>query len=199
VNPREPIGRAMAATLNRYVTMDPEARKKLRRLEGRSVAIHLVGPGIEFALRVRDGRFRFGPVAEERPDAWLRASPAAFVALGSSGGQAAAGQIELSGDTETARRFQQFFTELEPDFEEAMTEVFGDVVGVQLSRFVQGSLSWARRTGVRFAEDVGDYLKEESRQLVARAEVEAFLDAVDDLRDDTERLERRAKKLLARQ
>ncbi|MEM9305316.1 MAG: SCP2 sterol-binding domain-containing protein, partial [Pseudomonadota bacterium] len=129
MNPREQVGRAMAATLNRYVAMDPEARRKLRKLEGRRVAIGITGPEIEFALTVDDGRFRFGPVDEGPADAWLRASPGAFLALGGSGGQAAAGQIELSGDTETARRFQQFFTELKPDFEESMSQLFGDVLG----------------------------------------------------------------------
>ena len=147
---------------------------------------------------VDEGRFRVAPVHEAEPDAWLRASPGAFAALGSSGGQAAAGQIELSGDTETARRFQQFFNDLEPDFEESMTRIFGDVLGFQLSRFVTGSLAWAKRTGSRFAEDVGDYLKEESRQLVAKPELEQFLDGVDDLRDDAARLERRVQKLVNR-
>lgn len=196
MNPREQLGRLMAATLNRYVAMDPEARRKLRRLEGRRVAVGITGPDIEFVLWVEEGRFHFGPLDEEHPpDAWLRASPGAFVALGSSGGQAAAGQIELSGDTETARRFQVFFTELQPDFEEAMARAFGDVIGVQLSRVVQGSIGWARATGARLADDLGVYLREETRQLVARGEVEAFLDAVDDLRDDVAQLERRVERL----
>ena len=195
MNPREQAGRAMAATLNRYVAMDPEARRKLRKLEGRRVAIGITGPDIEFALTVEEGRFRLGPVDEAEPDAWLRASPGAFMALGGSGGQAAAGQIELSGDTETARRFQQFFTELKPDFEESMTRVFGDVVGVQLARFIEGGVTWARKASVRMAEDVSEYLTEETRQLIAAPEMEAFLDGVDDLRDDVARLEKRVQRL----
>ena len=195
---QETVGKALASTLNRVVALDPEARRKLRKLEGRTVGIELTGPGIRFALGVEDGRFGFGPIEAIEPDATIRATPGAFVAMAGSGGQAAAGNIELAGDTETARRFQQFFSELSPDFEEAATRIFGDVIGFQVSRLVAGGMKWARESSWRFAEDVSEYLREESRQLVNEPEMEAFLDAVDDLRDDVERLSVRVDKLKRR-
>ena len=192
---RERAGNAIAAAINRAVALDPEARRKLRKLEGRAVGVELAGPEIKFALKVDGGRFVMGNIDALAPDSRIRATPGAFVALAGSRGQAAAGQVELSGDTETARRFQRFFAELNPDFEEAMSGLFGDVIGVQLSRLVGGGARWARESSRRFAEDLSEYLREESRQLVNAPEMETFLDAVDDVRDDVERLATRVERL----
>lgn len=198
MSPQETVGRGLAAALNRVVSLDPDARRKLRKLEGRTVGIELAGPDIEFALGVRDGRFEFGPMEAMAPDARIRATPGAFVALAGSGGAAASGNLELAGDTESARRFQQFFSELDPDFEEAATRIFGDVIGFQVSRLVAGGVRWARQSSWRLAEDLSEYLREESRQLISAPEMEHFLDEVDDLRDGVERLAVRVNRLKRR-
>ena len=47
----------------------------------------------------------------------------------------------------------------------------------------------------RFAESAAEYLTEESRDVVPRAELDAFHDDVDTLRDDAERLAARVARL----
>ena len=101
----------------------------------------------------------------------------------------------MEGDADTARRFQEFFSGLSPDWEEALTRVFGDVLGFQAARALRGGLTWMRQAGLSLAENFSEYLREESRQLVTRPEMEEFLDAVDDLRDELARLEARLERL----
>lgn len=191
---REQVTEALCGVLNRVIDLDPAAHRRMRRLEGRSLGVALLGPGLRLVLKVEDNRFR-GTDPDGEINAWVRATPGALLSLAASGGRATPGQLEIAGDAEAARRFQEFFQTLHPDWEEGMTRVFGDVVGVQLSRLLAGGIAYARRTGDGLSQDLGDYLRDESEELVSRHEMEAFLDAVDDLRDDVSRLEARIGRL----
>ena len=190
------LGKMMAKALNRAIGLDPDSRKPLRRLEGRSLGIEVIGPGIRIVLQVEQSQFEVCVDDTFEPSAWVKASPGAFLALAATQGQAGAGTMEIVGDVETGRRFQELFENLNPDFEEAFTRVFGDVMGVQVARLVKGGLGWMRQRGQRFSEDVGVYLRDESGQLVNRFEMEQFLDSVDDLRDDVARISKRIERIV---
>ena len=196
---KQTLGKLLAETINRVVALDPDARRKLRRLEGRSVGLDVRGPDLALSMTVQDGKVVIDKLdPEQLPEAVIRATTGALLAMFGSQGRAASGQIELSGDTETARRFSEFFNAVEPDFEEGMTRLFGDVLGVHLWRTLQGSAGFAKRASSRFTEDLSEYLREESQQLPQRSEVEAFMDSVDDLRDEVASLERRADRLFGK-
>ena len=66
--------------------------------------------------------------------------------------------------------------------------VFGDIAGVQVARALAAGLRQARVAGRNLAESAAEYVTEESRDVVPRAELEAFHDDVDALRDDVERI-----------
>jgi ubiquinone biosynthesis protein UbiJ len=192
-----PLSRRLCELLDRVVALDPTATRSLRRLEGRSLGVALRGPGMRVVLAVKDGHMVPGD-----PDgdvgAWIKATPGSLISLAASGGRAVAGQLEMSGDGETAARFQEFFRGLSPDWEEGLTRVFGDVLGVQIARGLRGGGELVRQAGYSLSRNVSDYLREESRQLVSQPELDEFLDQVDDLRDDVERLEARVRRLADR-
>ncbi|MEM9531199.1 MAG: SCP2 sterol-binding domain-containing protein [Pseudomonadota bacterium] len=185
------LAEGLNSLLARIVALDPEARKRLRGLEGRSVAVTLEGPDVSFHLTCEDRSLTAAPGLPEQIGARLTATPGAFLALAASGGAGAVGKVSVEGDAETARRYQQFFAELRPDWEEALSKLFGDVVGFQVAQLLRRGASWLKSTGQAMSTTGSEYLREESRQLVTRPEMEQFLDAVDDLRDDVARLEAR--------
>jgi ubiquinone biosynthesis protein UbiJ len=69
------------------------------------------------------------------------------------------------------------------------------VIGVQVAKGVAAALREAKSAGQGAAESAAEYFTEESRDVVAKAEVHAFCDDVDALRDDTERLAARVARL----
>ncbi|MFK7957186.1 MAG: SCP2 domain-containing protein [Lysobacterales bacterium] len=180
--------------LGRILKLDPELKRKLRGLEGRCLAVTLDGPELSFHVRCDDRELKALPGFPESPGAQIRATPGAFLALAASGGTGAVGKVSVEGDAETARRFQQFFSDLNPDWEEALTGLFGDVLGFQVAQLMERGFSWLKSAGRGLGETGSEYLREESRQLVTRPEMEVFLDAVDDLRDEVDRLEARLRK-----
>ena len=79
----------------------------------------------------------------------------------------------------------------QPDLEAAFAQRFGEVWGVQLARALRRGLEALRGGSAALLRDGAEYLSEEARDLVPKAELEAHLDEVDGVRDAVDRLEAR--------
>jgi ubiquinone biosynthesis accessory factor UbiJ len=207
-------GRTLEAALNRAVALDPDTRDALQALDGRSVVLALDAAESPLAMRlqVAGTQLRVGPVdAEQTPDLAVRSTLGGMLSfgmqsllpklLGKRDDEEAAvpvGRMRIEGDAELARRLQRLAERFDPDWQQPFTAVFGDVVGVQIANGVAAALRQARTGGQKFAESAAEYLTEESRDVVPRAELDAFHDDVDTLRDDTERLAARIARLQKR-
>lgn len=188
------LGRLLGAALNRAATLDPAFPAQLATLEGRRLDFHLAAPALAFAVTVRDARLSIGPVSSAgESDLSLSASLGAVLSQLLPGRTSAVtvGRMRINGDAELARRLQQLMQRYEPDIEGQFVAVFGEVMGVQLARAVKRGLDAMREGGKALAHDGAEFLTEESRDVVAKAELDAFCDDVDQLRDAVERLERR--------
>jgi ubiquinone biosynthesis protein UbiJ len=204
-------GRALETALNRAVALDPDTRESLLPLDGRSVVLALDSAEAPLAMRlqVEGDRLRVGPVdAEQTPDLAVRSTLGGMLSfgmqsllpklLGKGGDDEAAvpvGRMRIEGDAELARRLQRLAERFDPDWQQPFTAVFGDVLGVQIANGVAAALRQARTGGRKLAETAAEYLTEESRDVVPRAELDAFHDDVDTLRDDAERLAARIARL----
>ncbi len=199
-------GRALEAALNRALALDPDTRAGLSALDGRSIALHLAEPPLAARILVAGERLEVGPVrSSDEPDLSVRSTLGAIFAqlpnlLGAARNEQAApvGQLRIEGDADLARRLQRLAERFDPDWQQPFTAVFGDIVGVQIANAVAGALRHARDAAGAFASNAADYLTEESRDLVPRAELDAFHDDVDALRDDVERAAARVARLRAR-
>jgi ubiquinone biosynthesis protein UbiJ len=105
------------------------------------------------------------------------------------------GRLRVSGDAELARRLQRLAERFDPDWQQPFAAVFGDVVGVQIANAVAGALKQARVLSRSLVESAGEYVIEESRDVVGRDELNAFHDDVDALRDDVARTAARIARL----
>ncbi len=192
------LGRALQAALNRALDLDPETRKRIAALEGRSVGIELRGLDVKLRAQVENARLTVGPADES--DLHLCATPGSFLAMALRRGESSslpAGKVSMSGDAELARRVEQLLSRFDPDFDEMFTELFGDVIGYQLAKIFKRFFQWSSASAKAMVQNAAEYLREESRDLVAPAEMESFLDSTDHLRERTERLEARVRRLLA--
>ncbi len=209
-------GRALEAALNRALALDPDTRDGLRPLDGRSVVLSLDPPGGEGAplalrLTVAGDRLNVGPAdTDASPDLAVRSTLAGALSfgmqallprlLGTRDNDAAddgvpVGRMRIEGDADLARRLQRLAERFDPDWRQPFSAVFGDVIGVQIANATAAALKQARISGQKFAESTAEYLTEESRDVVPRAELDAFYDDVDALRDDAARLAARIARL----
>ena len=75
----------------------------------------------------------------------------------------------------------------------------GDVAAHQIGNVARTAFGFARRARDTLLQNVAEYLQEEGRDVPSRTEAEEFLQGVDRLRDDVDRLEARLKLLEKRQ
>jgi ubiquinone biosynthesis protein UbiJ len=197
------LGRGLESVLNHALSLDPDTGNALNALDGRAVRVDFRGTGLAMRLAVNAGRLAVGPAFDGDSQLRVSATPGSLLGLAFArlrGGDDASippGQVEIAGDAELARRLERLATRFEPDIDEAFARVFGDVVGFQIAKGFRRAFAAARTSASGLIRDTADYLVEESRDLVARAEMEMFLDDVDDVRERGDRLEARFKRLQA--
>lgn len=204
LDPLKPLaGRALEAALNRALALDPETRDALQPLHGRRVALHVAAPTIALQVSVNGDRLEVGPVDEGEPDLAVRSTLGGLIAqlpalLGKglrNDNAPPVGKLRIEGDADLARRLQRLAERFDPDWQQPFAAVFGDVLGVQIANAFRASLRHARQAAGSLASNTAEYLTEESRDVVGRAELDAFHDDVDAVRDDAERLAVRIERL----
>jgi len=185
--------------LNRNVAESRRAQALARQLDGRTMSLTVEGTPLAFFFRAEGGRLAIVPRHDGAVDASLSGTPIALLALAGPRAEGAlrGGGVRIEGDAEVAQRFRELLAQAQPDFEEELARVFGDVAARRLANFARGVLGWGRTASASLAGSVAEYLQEEGRDLPTRTEVEEFLSGVDRLRDDAERLESRLVRLEA--
>jgi len=192
-------GRTLEAALNRALALDPETRDGLRALHGQRIVLQIEQPPLAMQVRVDGERLVVGPVdAASEPDLSVRSTLGALLAqlpMFRRDDAPPVGRLRVSGDAELARRLQRLAERFDPDWQQPFAAVFGDVLGTQIANTVASALKQARSAGRNVAETTAEYLSEESRDVVGRAELNAFHDDVDALRDDVERVAARVARI----
>ena len=186
-----PLLRMLEMALNRTLALDSSASDALAALEGRRVALRLKPWPAPIQIGVRDGQLVVSDA--DTPDLSITATPGALLAMAAERGgfELPAGRIDISGDADLARRIQKLVAALDPDWDRPFSRFFGEVAGHQIAKGLRGALSWGRETAKAMLLNSTEYLREESRDLVAPGELAEFTDDVDRIRDDVERLEAR--------
>ena len=191
-NWKQPAGQALEAALNRALALDADMRAALPALDGQRVALQLSAPPLALEIRVDGDAVRVGPVdAVNEPDLGVRTSLSGLLGqlpMFRRDDAPPVGKLRIEGDAELARRLQQLAQGFDPDWQLPFTRVFGEIAGVQIAKAIAGALKHAQVAGRSLAEIAAEYVTEESRDVVARAELDAFHDDVDALRDDVERI-----------
>jgi len=201
MNPLAPWLGLIERSCNRLLRAHPEARAHLARLEGKVMALHVLGTGMACYVRFHThGVALLGEAPIEThvavagpPFALARALAARDADL-----SAVQGEVSISGDVALARRVKALFEAVDVQWEEHLSSVVGDPAARRLGNTLRGLNRWASRSLGTLLVDAGEYVTEEARLVPARSELEAFAAAVDLLRDDVDRLEARAQRLQER-
>ncbi|MFC5578702.1 SCP2 domain-containing protein [Lysobacter niabensis] len=192
-------GRTLEAALNRALALDPDARDGLRALDGRRIALHVAAPNLALQVTVAGDRLQVGPVEDTaEADLSVRSTLGGLIAqlpFFRNDNAPPVGKLRIEGDADLARRLQRLAERFDPDWQQPFASVFGDVLGVQIANALRAGFRHARDAGGAFATNAAEYVTEESRDVVARDELNAFHDDVDALRDDVERVAARVTRL----
>ena len=189
----------LAAVLNRNVAASRRAQSLARQLDGRVVSLTVEGTPVALFVSADAGRLAVSSRHDGPADASLSGTPIALLALAGPQAEGALrkGGVRIEGDAEVAQKFRELLAEAQPDLEEELARVIGDVGARRIANIARDVIGWGLKAADSFAGNLAEYLQEEGRDVPARVEVDEFLTGVDRLRDDTERLEARLARLEA--
>ena len=197
---------ALTATLetafNAWLALDAQthgnARSRLQALQGKLICLHISNPDVQLYFLPTADQVRVTTRYAAAPDVTIHGSALGLMRLSASNDAGKAmleHGIKIDGDMGLGNHFSQILREIDVDWEELLSRTVGDVVAHHLGQVVRNAQGWLGDSSHAMRLNTQEYLQEEARVVPADAEIRQYLDAVDTLRADTDRLEARLKRL----
>jgi ubiquinone biosynthesis protein UbiJ len=189
------------SVLNRNIAGSAAARQLCKQLTGKVLALHMTSlPPLSLFFRSDGERMTIDTKDADPPAASLSGTPLAFMRLAGPAPEAAirGGSIHIQGDAEVAQAFSELLKAAQPDLEEELSRIIGDVAAHQVGNAARTAFGFGKRALDTLTQNVAEFLTEEGRDLPTRTEADEFYAEVDKLRDDAARLEARLTRLQQR-
>jgi ubiquinone biosynthesis protein UbiJ len=182
--------------LDHLLSQNQWARQQLLPFAGKTVRFNLVPTSASLTILEDGGLVMAGETAQS--DASISLTPSLALRLLAKD-PAAQTQINIEGDTELATTLAKVLRGIKWDYEEDLSQVLGDISANKISEFGQHAVRTAKQQSINLTEMLTEYWQEEQPLIAKKRHVEKFVQEVDQLRDDTARLEKRLAKLAAAQ
>jgi len=191
---------SIETAINAWLKLDQEALPRFKNLDGKIIRLDLTGLAVNlYFLPSSHGMEVLGNYPEDGlVDATIHGSPLSLMRLSRSknaGESLLKSDIEIEGDTLVAETFSGILREVDIDWEELLSKLVGDIVAHQAGQMVRSTAAWLKESTNAMQLNSGEYLSEETRMTPTDSEVSYFLDQVDEVRMDVDRLEARVKLL----
>jgi len=187
-----PIGGTVARLLNHLLDGQPWLRERLIPFSGRGVSVE-VDP-VSLILTVGPDGVLATANGATQPDATARLSVLTLMRL-AAGDERARAAVELSGDTAFAAVVAGVLRELRWDAEEDLSKLIGDIAAHRLVQAGRSFSAWQREVALNLAQGAAEFWTEEQPLLASQQGTEQWANAVDEMRDAAERLEKRIERL----
>lgn len=180
--------------LNRIISLDEATQISLTTLAGKIIEVDALDTGfVLFIMPSADGvKLAFNYT--DKPDVAIKAKPSALLGM-LTAEKFGAGDVEINGNVGLAQKFQSILRSMEIDWEEYLSQYVGDITAHQMGNIARRMQSFVRATAKTIGLDVSEYLRYEKEVVVDESELDVFIDAVDQLRNDVERLQQRIQRL----
>ena len=187
------IDSAVLPFLNHLLTQETWPRQRLLPFIGQSATIE--GGPLRVTITVDQNGLFTVAAPEATPDVTISfASDATFKFLSDPGSAFAAARLTGAANFVEALAF--VFRNLRWDYEGDLSSVIGDIPATRLTRFLSAGVDKTRSAIRRLGANLSEYATEDSRLLASSRDITQFCAAVDLLRDDLARFEKRVAKLI---
>lgn len=189
---------SIESALNAYLGMDPDVAVVMNEIDGRVIEFKVIGAGISLYFTPCNGRVQVSSKFDDKPDAVISGSLLTLTRVGLSGDPSkmlSGTEIEFSGDLDAGRTFYEALLSVDIEWEELLAGRIGDIAAHQFGNVVRDIRAWISRSRDSLRMDLSEYLQEESKIVPTPVEIEAFMDGVDTLRSDVDRLQARVDRM----
>ena len=181
------LPQTFAAIVNHLLSQQPQARVRLSEHAGRHLRVS--APPMLLAMNIVI--LESGSIAMDSsgmdPDLVVSLD-SARIPLVLARRSEALKHVNLAGNAALASLIQAVAAQLEWDFEEDLSRVFGDIAARRIASAGKALTAWQRDARHRVAENVSEYLTEENPMLVRHIELDQFRQDMHVLERDLDRV-----------
>jgi ubiquinone biosynthesis protein UbiJ len=184
--------------LNPLISMDPDALMRLQRLQGKQLAVCLRGIDIRLVLTAQPNGIWLNS-HQEVVDCAVETEFSALQQLSDPSQLTRLireNKLQIDGDLQTLQQFSQFFQQLNPDWQEKLSTLLGDVVAHKTARAIVALQQGIRNYLQQADQTIQELAQDELRLTPVAAEVQQFSREVSTLAGRTELLQRQLAGLL---
>ena len=180
---------AIENALNRNLASSPGARARCTALQGQRLLVRITGTGLQISIESLGDTLSLSRTPIGDFNVTVEGSPINLLALTGNNPERLlqSGQVTVRGDAEILPRYRALALLLQPDLEEELSRLIGDLPAHHIGRLARSLWSFGRRAASNTVRNAAEYLAHENHTLVPRAEAEAFMADVDQLREDVDR------------
>ena len=189
------------SAINRFLAMDLEAAELIAPLEGKLIGILPRAVDEPICCLISGARIEVITQPQRTPDLVVAGNLLDLVRLGTVGSPESLMRerdITMSGDVEVARSVKVMLRRFQPDWEEALSRVVGDVLARRIAVGIRSIAEWTNESRESLTATLSEALTEEKRVLPTRLRYQQHQAAVEQVRDDSDRLMVRVDQLLSR-
>lgn len=195
-----PLALAFEKAITAVLRMDPETCERLAAIEGSVVRVNVKAPSFSVMLTVVNGKVLLAQPDDSNgedasADTTISGSLSALRSLLNGNDAVYKGDVTIEGDIGLSQHLKLLFSQLDPDWQEAVSPYLGDSLTHRLDIAQSRLGSWLKRSRDSFSLNTSDYLQEEIELLAPNGEVQYFCREVDELRAAADRLAARVQRL----
>ena len=180
--------------VNKLLSLDEETLDALATLEGDVVAIDVLNTDIRLFVSPSAKGFTLASKYEGKADVSIKGTPAALLGM-ITAEKVGAGDVEIIGNVGMAHKLQSILKKVDVDWEEYLSQIIGDIAAHKVGNFLRGMSQLAKASAKTIGLDISEYLRYEKEALLDKSELDEFNHAVDRIRNDVERLQKRVDRL----
>ncbi|MGY3571113.1 ubiquinone biosynthesis accessory factor UbiJ [Vibrio paucivorans] len=197
--PFEPlVTAAIETSLNTLVNDDPELVRRLARLKGQVIQVHLKELNKTLTFIFSQQIDVLGNY-EGQPDCYLSLNLSVLPELREQANITKLikqDKLVLEGDIQLAQKFAQLMTDCKPNVEEWLSRATGDVVAHTLVQGAKDVGAFVQKRVAKHQDHLAQVLTEEWRVAPGPLEVAYFCDQVDEVKSQAARIEERLNRLV---
>ncbi|WP_438971132.1 ubiquinone biosynthesis accessory factor UbiJ [Methylophaga sp.] len=185
----------LEVALNAALRQDPDTCAKLTAFEQRSIVVNIDDLNQFVHITFHQQRLQLSHNDEENTDLLISGKAFDLLKLSEHPDNLFSSDIRIHGDVQFAKQLQDILDSFDFDWEHQLSRLTGDVIAQPLSYGIKQSLSWLRDSSRSLQMTTSEYLREEAQLLPDKIQIEDYMQAIDRLSADCDRLEARIKRL----
>lgn len=190
-----PLLKPLEYAVNAALKQDPETCERLKAFEQRTIVVNITDFHQYVHIHFQQQALELSHNDDEGADLLIAGTGFSLLKLGEHPDNLFSSEIRIHGDVQFAKQLQDVLDGFDFDWEQQLARLTGDVIAQPLAYGLKQGFGWLRETSESLQMSLSEYLREEARLLPDKIQIEDYMQAVDKLRADFDRLEARIKRL----